>query len=479
MSFQTRILSLFLPVILISISAAIWLFDREASRQMLFQYHAKALSIAASAAAVIDGNIHATLRSSAEEKSPGYLELRKRLSILRAANRREDTWVDNLFTVFEAPGSPGVHLIAVDPEEQLELAAHIGEPLRLRGGVSPDWQVPWVSEEFIEDQFGQWLVATAPIHDDAGRVTGNVVASISAKRIENRSALIRSAALNGLGIGLVLALVASVVVSRAVTRPLKDIHAALAKIGAGDLSISLPALRKDEFGAVEGIVNQMVKGLRERETVKSAFARYVSHQVMDAVIKSGVAPVVQGERRKVTILFSDIRGFTSLSEKLPPEAVVALLNEYFEKMVEIIFRHGGTLDKYMGDGVMVIFGAPAEDVHQEEHAVRAAVEMQKEARALSETWEKNHGVQVKIGIGINTGNAIVGNIGSSQRFEYTAIGDTVNLASRLESATKEHKVGILLSEYTYQGIRGTISTTRVGAIPVRGKEDPVLVYSLE
>jgi len=225
-------------------------------------------------------------------------------------------------------------------------------------------------------------------------------------------------------------------------------------------------------------VNQMAAGLSERERVKSAFARYVSHQVMDSVLKSTHADVLQGNRRRISVLFCDIRGFSSISERLPPERVVELLNEYFELMVDVVFRNRGTLDKFLGDGMMVIFGAPEDDVYQEEHALRAALEMQRELRKLSGKWEAE-GIKIRIGVGVNSGPAIVGNIGSSKRMEYTAIGDTVNLASRLESATKELGVGILVSEYTYQAVRGTFTFKSMGEVHVRGRNEPVMTYSVE
>ena len=122
----------------------------------------------------------------------------------------------------------------------------------------------------------------------------------------------------------------------------------------------------------------MAAGLKERETVKSAFARYVSRQVMDKILDFGVSPEVHGDRHKITVLFSNIRGFTTLSEQMRPEGVVALLNEYFERMVEVVYRNHGTLDKFLGDGMMVIFGAPEDDPYQEEHALQAALEMREE-----------------------------------------------------------------------------------------------------
>jgi adenylate cyclase len=218
--------------------------------------------------------------------------------------------------------------------------------------------------------------------------------------------------------------------------------------------------------------------LGERDRIKGAFARYVSHQVMENVLKSGKAVQLSGDRRKISVLFCDIRGFSTISERLPPEKVVELLNQYFDLMVEVVFRNHGTLDKFIGDGMMVIFGAPEDDPYQEEHALRTAIEMQRELATLAAKWELE-GVQLRVGVGINSGPAIVGNIGSSRRMDYTAIGDTVNLASRLESATKELGANILISEYTYIALRGAFKFRSMGSVHVKGRVEPVLTYAVE
>ena len=283
---------------------------------------------------------------------------------------------------------------------------------------------------------------------------------------------------------LVLALVAVIIVtaifflSRRISRPLAQLHTAVDAIGQGNFETRLDAASRDEFGAVAKAVNKMAGELSERDRVKAAFARYVSQQVVDSILHSDAGIKLSGDRRRISVLFCDIRGFTSISENLPPEKVVLLLNEYFECMVEVVFRNKGTLDKFIGDGMMVIFGAPEDDPYQEEHALKAAIEMQDELRKLAEKWQAD-GVNLRIGIGINSGPAIVGNIGSSKRMEYTAIGDTVNLASRLESATKELGVGILLSEYTHNAVRGSFRFKNMGPVHVRGRNEPVLTYSVE
>jgi adenylate cyclase len=159
--------------------------------------------------------------------------------------------------------------------------------------------------------------------------------------------------------------------------------------------------------------------------------------------------------------------------------VVEILNEYFERMVDVIFRNRGTLDKFIADGLMVFFGAPVEDPQQEEHAVRTAIEMQQALRELDEKWSADARPTLRIGIGIRSGAAIVGNIGASRRMEYTAIGDTVNLASRLETATREHEADILISESTHASVAGMFGTRSIGPIRVKGRSEPVVAYGVE
>jgi adenylate cyclase len=168
-----------------------------------------------------------------------------------------------------------------------------------------------------------------------------------------------------------------------------------------------------------------------------------------------------------------------MSDAMSPEQVVATLNEYFEKMIEVIFKYHGTLDKFIGDGLMAVFGAPLDDSYQERNAVAAALEMQQALAEICAKREAEGFPPLKIGIGINTGIAIVGNIGSTQRMEYTAIGDTVNLASRLESQTKSLDVPILISEYTYVEVRNAFRTKAMGHVEIRGRADPVSVYAVE
>jgi class 3 adenylate cyclase len=216
----------------------------------------------------------------------------------------------------------------------------------------------------------------------------------------------------------------------------------------------------------------------EAGRVKDVLARYVSRPVADAVLADQV-PQGAGRRQRVTVMFSDIRGFTTLSEKLPPEDVVTFLNAYFSRMVGAVFAFDGMLDKYIGDGLMAVFGAPI--VHQDHalRAVRAAFRMRDELATLTEELKARGQAPVAIGIGLHTGECVVGNIGTEQRMDYTAIGDTVNTSSRIEGLTKEHGVDILVSAETYEEVRAFVLARRIPDARIRGRAAAVDLYALE
>ncbi len=217
---------------------------------------------------------------------------------------------------------------------------------------------------------------------------------------------------------------------------------------------------------------------------KNAFSTYVSREVLNEIVKNPEKLRLGGERRKITVLFSDIRGFTSLSEKLPPDKLVKLLNTYLTPMTDIVLKNKGMLDKYIGDAIMAIWNAPVEIEDHREKALLTGFEMVNKLNEVNAKLTKEGFPQIKIGIGINTGEAVVGNMGSERRFEYTAIGDTVNLASRLEGLNKIYmlgETGVLASEFTVLPVlekEFPFLIVEIDTVRVKGKEKPVRIFTL-
>ncbi len=226
-------------------------------------------------------------------------------------------------------------------------------------------------------------------------------------------------------------------------------------------------------------VDNYVNERRERIRVRSTFGKYVSPDVMEEILKDRKGLALGGNRRHITVLFSDIRGFTSISEQIEPKQVITLLSDYLGQVTNIVFKHGGTVDKFIGDTVMAIFGAPNSYEDDAFRAVGAGLDMIKLAESLSPKWSKLIGSSLKIGVGINTGDAVVGSIGSEVRSDFTAIGDTVNLASRLEALTKELGVPMLISEFTALEVMEKMPLNALRHVKVAGREGSLLVYCPE
>ncbi len=243
-----------------------------------------------------------------------------------------------------------------------------------------------------------------------------------------------------------------------------DRHEAVDNFSADDLDL-LNAIAVQTGIAINTVSNY--ERLQRQAQARSSFERFLPRQVVDQILRSPEAIQLGGDRQKVTVLFADIRNFTRLSESATPEVVVNLLNRYFSTVSEIIFRHGGTLDKYIGDGLMALFGAPYITELDAVQAVRAGVEMQRAMPLFNEKLRAESLPEIAIGIGINTGAAIVGYIGSETRLDYTAIGDTVNTAARLEGLAQPGQ--IVISENTMQALDESFTLRSLGTEKLKGK----------
>lgn len=227
-----------------------------------------------------------------------------------------------------------------------------------------------------------------------------------------------------------------------------------------------------------GFAYQYVVEGREKRQVRGLFSRYLSKDVYEQVLANPALAELGGRRRHMSVLFSDMRGFTTLSERGDPEALVEQLNEYFTRMVDVVFEQRGTLDKFVGDMVMALFGAPLDDEDHAEHAVATAVAMVRALDELNRGWAERGRPTLGIGIGVNSGEMIAGTIGSRQVRSYTVIGDAVNLGARLESLNKEYGTSIIISDATRKLLRTPRTLRPLGAVVVKGKTVPVDIFEV-
>ncbi len=285
-------------------------------------------------------------------------------------------------------------------------------------------------------------------------------------------------------IGLFIGILGAFSLAQYLTQPINQLSVGALEIASGNFNFQIKKSTNDELGDLTDSFNQMARSLKEKELIKDAFRRYVSHQVADEIFKNPQAYVhaLKGERRRVTIMFTDIRNFTPLSETMPAEEVVAILNQYLTNMTSIIFKYEGTIDKFLGDGLMAIFGAPISHTDDVLRATISAVEIQHLLQNENIKRQKANRQPIYVGIGINVGEAVVGNIGSQDRLDYTVIGDTVNLASRLEELAKGGE--IVISEAVYQDLKKS-ELTRLGVkfsqsirVKVKGKAEEVNIYKV-
>jgi adenylate cyclase len=482
MKFRTKLIILFVIMALLTNGALFFINSWQAGRMLRAQIATTALSIAATASSVIDGDLHSQLNQAPEEDDRIYKELEAKLRKIRDANRRDDVQIKFVYTLMPSPKDKDSIIFGVDAEEEGPDKSLLGDIYKQKDDplVEPTrFDVNQVQPVFVEDQWGTWLTANSPIRSKTGDSVGVVGVDIDAKNVIQELNTLKMIGAAALLLSVVLAIVLAIYFSSRLARPLGTLRDAVVAIGNGKLDTRLDTSTGDEFADVALAVNEMAAGLQQRDVFKGTLVRYMSGQLADKILSSGKMPDLKGERRKITVLFADVRGFTSLSEKLAPEDVFALLNDYFEKMIDEICKNHGMLNKFMGDGLMAVFGALDEDAYQEENAIKAALGMRNVLEGMRERFQAERQIDLKIGIGINTGIALVGNIGSNQRMEFTAIGDTVNLGSRLESATKELGTDIIVSEYTYVAARTKFEFRSLGPISIRGRENPVTAYAVE
>jgi class 3 adenylate cyclase len=442
---------------------------------------AKLLNLARTGVLLIDPAAHAEAQQTLDQASAAYQRVRAALRSIRKSS--ELTTPIYTLTDYDPATQRARVVVVSDTDAALQPGAllPIGpEAAQVLGWTFEDgfarsspiyWK--WNAEHGKQEQ---WMTAFAPIVDPTGQTLAVVT-------VEHQGALF-SYWFDALFLAVVLACVGGGLVATAVgiwlawrvTRPISALTSGMARVAGGDLSLVLPVRAHDETGLLTHRFNNMVEGLRQRDFIRNTFGRYVSPEVAKTLLESPEGLRFGGEKREITVLMSDLRGYTQFAERGDPARVMEILNDYLARMTDIIIEHGGTINEFIGDAIFAVYGAP---ILHRDHAERAAASALAMQRAMAESNQVNAGrgwPRFEMGIGLNTGEAVVGNIGSEQRAKYAVVGAAVNLAARVEGCTVGGQ--IFLSPATYEQTRDVVEVAPPVPVELKGIAGPLLLYEL-
>lgn len=444
-----------------------YLSIRSAVREDIRQ---RILNVATLAAQQVDPAQHRRVLSRGDEAGAEYREIKRRLQAIR------DGVGDVRFVYTLRKAADGRIRFVMDAEESGADLSHVGEVYNSTStALSLAFDPPYharVARDFDHDQWGVWLSGYAPILNPDGSLEGVVGVDISAARVlaYERSHLAVIAAVTVL-VGI-FALGVALLVSKSITEPLLRLEKDMSRIQKFDLGgqSDFPS-RILEVVTMRDTVNNVRDGLR-------SFRRYVPADLVSELIRLKKKAVLDVEKRPVTVFFSDIARFTSLCEGMEPHRLMENLGEYLKGMTEIIHSGQGTVDKYIGDGIMAFWGAPKPIENHAAQACRAALRCQAFLDGMVPTWRVRGIPPLFTRIGINTGEVLVGNVGYEERLNYTVMGDPVNVASRLEALNKLYHTRILVSASTWDAVHADMEARLLGKVAVKGRDTAVAVYEL-
>ncbi len=431
------------------------------------------LNIARTAVLLVDPTLHAEVQATLSRESTAYQRLRKSL----AAVQTETLLTTPIRTLADFDPVKRSARLVVDgdgsgrPGEPVALAPELIEPLgwTLEDGVARYTRI-------YRNASGTWITALAPIVDVRGRAIAVLSMDYAVDLYFDRLRELQITIVQASVAGALAALLLGLLAARRLTRPIGALTEGVARVAAGDLSKELPVRSRDEIGQLTRAFNEMVAGLRQRDFIRNAFGRYVSPEVAKTLLESPEGLRLGGHKREVTVLMSDLRGYTRFAEQGDPVRVMEVLNAYLARMADIVIAHGGTINEFIGDAIFAVFGAPLDHADHAERAAAAALAMQAAMDGLNHENADRGWPRFEMGIGVNTGEAVVGNIGSEQRAKYAVVGSAVNLAARVEGCTVGGQ--IFITTGTLERIRELAEVAEPVRVELKGILEPVVLHDL-
>ncbi|HEU4369520.1 MAG TPA: adenylate/guanylate cyclase domain-containing protein [Methylomirabilota bacterium] len=470
---SVRAVGLLVAVTIVAIGVVGTLVYQHQKRDLQATLGTLLLNIARTGALLVEPALHAEVQRTLSGDSDAYRRVRAALAAIQDENGLETpiyTLTDfdqvsrraRFMVTSRGPGAPG-ELYPLVPELIEPLSQSFRDNVAAHTGI-------------YHNQSGTWITAFAPIRDGTGRVIAVLDVDYRVNVYVDRLAALRVTVLLASVAGAIGSLLLGVLFAHRLTGSISALTHGALRVAEGDLSQRLKVRSSDEVGQLTQTFNAMLDGLRQRDFIRDTFGRYVSPEVARQILESPGGLRFGGEKRDVTVLMSDLRGYTRFAEIGEPARVVAVLNDYLARMADIIIAHGGTINEFIGDAIFAVFGAPAAHPDHAERAAGAALAMQRAMTGINAAHERGDLPRFEMGIGINTGEAVLGNIGSEQRAKYAVLGNAVNVAGRVEGCTVGGQ--IFISAATLERIRHIAEVGSPIPVEVKGLAGALLLYEL-
>ncbi len=468
-----RLASLFALVTLLAVVLVGVVVHERQKRELEDAVGTQLLNIARIGALLVDPVAHdAAAKMAGGGRGEGYARVRETLTRIRT----EAVLPTPIYTLaLEGQGTRARLVVTTDDEASpgmpYPVAAEVMEPLA------------WTFEDGVarytrlyRNARGVWISAFAPVTGEPGKRMAVLVVDYPLEIYLDRLRELRMTVLEASLAGALIASLVGLLVARRITRPVSALTRGVTRVAGGDLSQALPVQSTDEVGVLTRAFNAMLDGLRQRDFIRNTFGRYVSPEVVKALLDAPEGLRLGGEKRVVTILMSDLRGYTRFAEQGDPAWVMEVLNGYLARMTDIVIEHGGTINEFIGDAIFAVFGAPIPHGDHAERAAATALAMQRAMAEVNASHVARGLPRFEMGIGVNTGEAVVGNIGSEQRAKYAVVGSAVNVAARVESATVGGQ--IFVSATTHDHIRDLAEVQPPIFVELKGLAAPLALYEL-
>ena len=481
MNYRTKLTSALILLAILSSSIALVFEYKNIKSSVKDAFISRTKHVALAISILVDPSLMQAFYNSPQKNSKEYLALQQQFRKVLMTARESGVLIESIYTLSPEKDDPNHFIVGVDVHSDLKIPSHIGKPWELIKifHLREHLDRPYSPHSFISDHTGIWLSGFAPIKDPSGKYIATVGVTIFSSHLLSLLHQVIEYQIIGMLLSLIVATLGAYFLMRHMVIPLKKLSAGVCEVNKGNFSHRIQLKTHDEFYTLASSINKMSKRMSEKKHLKKGFSQYLTHEVLSNVLTKHVPLKMNGVKKKVTLLFIRFKDFPQKIDRFEPEQFFELFNETYLKFLSIVFRNRGSLEKIFSDQILVEFGIPLEDPDQEENALKTALEITKQTRLINQLFELKETHQLHIHIGIHTGEAIIGTIGSTYRKEFTVIGESINTVAAITNRGLQDNHTILMSAQIATALKEKYRLEEAGTLSSEESQEALTLYKLK